>query len=256
MTDVIFYAMFTAAKAGKAGLAVTVDVDAVHRTSGVITQIATGSPAAEVRNGLYKLLAVGLDLKTYDYLAVFKTADGTVDLQNVPSLWTSFGISDVAELARLDATITSRLAAASYTTPPTAAEISDRVWDDSSLGSGQIITVSPVATSGDVTTYQGDDYDNADGRALDWSTSDAGTWPDLSGATITVVIDRAAEFDGEVVTPSGATKKARLHLTGTETESIPEGVHAFRVLATYSNRTATLVNGRWTSRRALAGPAT
>lgn len=120
------------------------------------------------------------------------------------------------------------------------------------IGSGQITTVSPVAQDGDVTTIRGDDYDNAHGRALDWTDSEA-AWPDLTGATIEVIIGGIVELAGSVVTPSGSGKKVRLELTDVQTAAIRSGVHAFQVIATLADADiVTLVEGNWTSKRRLA----
>jgi hypothetical protein len=116
-----FYAHFVASKVGKTGLTVTVDV----YESG--TAIVTGASATEVGTSgvyIYVLAGASVDLEG-EYLAVFKTADATVDQQHVPSLW----VVGRAGLEDLDAAISSRLAAASYTAPPSASTVAQAVWD-------------------------------------------------------------------------------------------------------------------------------
>lgn len=120
------------------------------------------------------------------------------------------------------------------------------------IGSGQITTVSPVAQDGDVETIQGDDYDNAHGRALDW-TDDSAAWPELTDATIEVIIGGIVELAGSVVTATGDGKKVRVELTDVQTAAIRPGVHAFQVVATLSDADiVTLVEGNWTCKRRLA----
>lgn len=120
------------------------------------------------------------------------------------------------------------------------------------IGSGQITTVSPVAQDGDVETIQGDDYDNAHGRALDW-TDDSAAWPELTDATIAVIIGGIVELAGSVVTATGDGKKVRVELTDVQTAAIRPGVHAFQVVATLSDADiVTLVEGNWTCKRRLA----
>ena len=120
------------------------------------------------------------------------------------------------------------------------------------IGSGQITTVSPVAQDGDVETIQGDDYDNAHGRALDW-TDDSAAWPELTDATIEVIIGGIVELAGSVVTATGDSKKVRVELTDVQTAAIRPGVHAFQVVATLSDADiVTLVEGNWTCKRRLA----
>ena len=122
------------------------------------------------------------------------------------------------------------------------------------IGSGTfaVTVTNPVAQSGNVTTYMGDDYNNTDGRALEWTQSSGDGWPtSLSGATIAVYIEDEATFAGEVVTPTGDSKKIRLELTASETNSIPGSengnTYNFQIVATHSSKIATLVEGTWTS---------
>ena len=116
------------------------------------------------------------------------------------------------------------------------------------LGAVTISTISPVSESGDVTTYQGDDYNNSDSRRLEWSDSGA-SWPDLTSATIAVVVDDQLEVAGVVITPTGATKEVGVELTAANTAAIEKGIHAFQVIATLTSaRVVTLVDGDWTSK--------
>ena len=79
---VVFYAFFTAARVGKAGLTVTVDV---FRGT---TAVVTGAAATEVGGGLYRYTLSSSNTATAEsYAAVFKTSDTTVDAKHVPSLW-------------------------------------------------------------------------------------------------------------------------------------------------------------------------
>lgn len=146
--SVKFLAFYSASKAAKTGLTVTVDV---YNPAG--THIVTAGSVTELANGVYfYTLASGSVTTTGEYVAVFHTTDATVDQQDIPSLWVvnRAGIShldaDVSSrstyagadtagtttlLARLtstraglldnlDAAISSRLAASSYTAPDNA----------------------------------------------------------------------------------------------------------------------------------------
>jgi len=79
---------------------------------------------------------------------------------------------------------------------------------------------------------QGDDYANADGRALTWS-SDA--WPDLTGATVTLNLAAAAgtvSISCTVVTAgAGVTQTVRAEPTATNTAALDVGFNAFDVKA-------------------------
>lgn len=119
------------------------------------------------------------------------------------------------------------------------------------IGSGQIVTVSPVAQSGDVETVQGDDYSAVDARALDW-TDTGSSWPVLTDATIAITIREVSSYAGSVITATGTSKKIRLQLTDVQTEAIPEGWHPFQAIATLTGgNVITLVEGDWLSKERL-----
>ena len=151
-----FYAFYVASKVGKTGLTVTLDV--FEGTTG--TPIVTAGSATELGDGLYYYtLASGSVDAAGAYVAVFKTADSSVDQQHIPALW----ITDT-ELKNLDAAVSTRLASASYTAPldasatqtaaaaaltaydaataadvaaisvPSAASVADAVWDEALAG--------------------------------------------------------------------------------------------------------------------------
>lgn len=109
-----------------------------------------------------------------------------------------------------------------------------------------------IGYTGDKETYQGDDYDSADNRALDWANP-AGDWPDLTGATIIVAIEGVGRFTGSVIVPTGVGQKVRLELTKTQTLTIPVNDFPFEVRAIQSvalgSDTITLVDATWTSKK-------
>jgi hypothetical protein len=123
---VTFVGWFTAAKVGVPGLTVTCDV---YRLGAGI--IVTGASASAVGGGLYSYtLASGSTGTPDDYYAIFKTTDATVDMKHTPSMWAV----GKAGIENLDATISSRLASAGYTAPPSAAANADAVWDEALSG--------------------------------------------------------------------------------------------------------------------------
>lgn len=80
---ITFWAHYIATKVGKTGLTVTVDVWELTQT-GTATEIVTAGSATEVGDGLYRyVLAAGSVDAVGDYIAVFKTADATVDQQHI-----------------------------------------------------------------------------------------------------------------------------------------------------------------------------
>jgi len=153
------------------------------------------------------------------------------------------------------------------TTAPTAAQVADAVWDETLadhtgtgssgeaeglideikaktdlLGSASITVASPVASDAKVTVTSADDYQSAEGRALDWINAD-GTWGggDISEATVSfrakhkrtgVTIDKA----GSVITATG-TQKVRVEFTNAESDAFKnEGwVYDYQIRLTLSN---------------------
>lgn len=80
MADYKFYALFTSNKVGKPGIAVTIDVYKSADDSLVVNNAA----ANEIAGGLYSYIYQTSNRD--DYIAVFKTADTTVDQQNIPAM--------------------------------------------------------------------------------------------------------------------------------------------------------------------------
>lgn len=91
------------------------------------------------------------------------------------------------------------------------------------IGSADITVSSPIATDGDITLHQYDDYNNNESRSLEWTNSDGDWGPDdITDATVEFVIRDSngvvkLTADGEVVTPTG-TQKVRVELTNEETD--------------------------------------
>ena len=154
---------------------------------------------------------------------------------------------------------------------PTAAENADAVWDELStghvtagkagtqlwtdidaikvktdtIGTGTATVAVPVAANLAVTTYQGDDYDTADGRHLSWTVSSTAT---LTGGTVEVIIPGVDTYTGSVV--DGNT--IRLELTTAQTAAIPVGRRKYQVIVTQTVALGadkiTVVEGTWTSK--------
>jgi len=87
------------------------------------------------------------------------------------------------------------------------------------IGAGQITVTSPVATTGDIELWQGYDYYDEDGQALEWTDSD-GSWPDLSGATPTFIIDGELSVNGTISNPTGPAT-ITVELTRAQTAALP-----------------------------------
>lgn len=123
-----FAAQFTNAKAGASGLTVTVSVVRVNTdgTRTVVISVASATAATEVDSvnakGLYEYLLAGASTSTAGvYLATFHSA-GVCDLADVPAM-------EIVGAAWV-ATAAGAMQAASYTAPPTTAQIEAAVWDE------------------------------------------------------------------------------------------------------------------------------
>jgi hypothetical protein len=111
-----------------------------------------------------------------------------------------------------------------------------------SLGAAGVTFSGPVANGGSATVYAGDDYLNADGRALTWSSS---VWPSLTGATVTLTARTANRT--VLLTKTGTVLSAnsvRVDLTKADT-ALAAGVYPFVVSAALSGSAdkVTLVDG-------------
>ena len=150
-------AAFRAAKVGKSGLTVTVDVYELG-DDGSVGSIVTGASATEVgSSGVYTYLLAGASVDVNgQYIGVFKTSDGTVDQQHEYS---------------------------AVSTPNWIEEIKAKT---DTLGVGDVEVQTPFSPNVmRMTLIRGDDY--LAGR-LPPITSSA--WPDLTGATILFTIRR------------------------------------------------------------------
>lgn len=87
----------------------------------------------------------------------------------------------------------------------------------------------PVASSGNVTLYQGKDYADADGTALTWSSTSTLT---LSTAAVTFDVN-GEQFAADVTGSSGAWT-IKVDLTAAETAALPPGSIPFEVVAVLS----------------------
>ena len=160
--DITFYAFFVASKQGKTGITVTVDVWE-HTRAGVATEIVNGGSATEIGDGLYKYVLSAASVDAIgEYVAVFKTADSSVDQQHIPALWV-VGRSGVENL---DAAISSRNA----TTPPTANAIADAILDDQDVSAGVTVreALAAAGSAADplLNTVPGSYSNNTGGYAL------------------------------------------------------------------------------------------
>jgi hypothetical protein len=233
MSTICFYARYEDSSGdGCNGLTVTWDIERITRSTGARSAFVTGgaTTTAVGRRGLYVYTLTNADLTLYDYVATAITASATPTVHEVAALWTLWSLSwhDI---------LTSALT--------TVGSIGKLLVEKLGLiTSGSISVTGPVVEGGNVITYRGDSYLNADSRALEWEST---SWPDLTAAAVAVIINRAVQFSGSVVTPTG-TAKVRLELTSAQSATIPAKRHNFQVVATVAGKDYTLVEASWVSR--------
>jgi len=95
---------------------------------------------------------------------------------------------------------------------------------------GTVTYDGPVAPSGDAEIVKGDDYKNADGRALEWTDT---SWPTLTAGSVKLTVRSntgVVLIDGIAGVVSGAST-VYVELTSTNTD-IEAGTHRFDVQAT------------------------
>lgn len=97
---------------------------------------------------------------------------------------------------------------------------------------GYQVNVQPVvSTDGQITLYQGYDYNSADNRAVEFTIAS----PDFTGATTALKFD-ADTYAGSVVNPGVATQLLRFEFTAVQTTAMTAGHHAYRLEVTRAGR--------------------
>lgn len=133
---------------------------------------------------------------------------------------------------------------------PTAAANAAAVWDEllaghvisgsaaamvvaingktQAISSGVFTLVSPIATSGTITLFRGDDYFNADGAALTFTSS---TFPTLTAATILLKISNGTNFTGVVTSATSVY----FEITRAQTAALTSPEYHYEVEATLAD---------------------
>ena len=112
-----------------------------------------------------------------------------------------------------------------------------------SINPAQVTVTSPVATDGtSISIIRGDDYRNADGRALTFSGA---TWPTLTGGAVALIVD----VNGTPTSYAGVITGAQscyVELTDTQTALLTPGAYDYDLQATLAGvdgSVITLVQG-------------
>ena len=220
----------------------------------------------------------GLGVDTSGVTTLLTRITGAVLLA---SAYTAPDNADIATiLTRTDVATSTRLAASSYTAPPTTAAIDAAVWaDTAAYGAGSkgaelaaagsasdpllnpvpgsyasgtagfalgkianttISVTAPIGANSALTLVVGDDYKAVDGRSIDVTSA---TWPSLASAAIAF----HAKTQTGIVTVAGSPLNAstvRIELTATNTIAIGAGNMTYDIRATLSNGdVVTLMSG-------------
>ena len=196
---------------------------------------------------------IGRGSYLWDYSAIPDGHRGGVKILNAADdTLVAFASIAPESAENIDAKVSSRLAASSYTAPDNATisaiagyvdtEVAAIKAKTDTLGAGRVTTVSPVSVSGDMQIIRGDDYAADDGasRVFEWS-DDESVWPDLEGATITF---KCKSVEAEATFVEGTPNKIRLELSTTDTSGLPVGRPRFSIVATLANEhVVTLIVG-------------
>lgn len=107
-----------------------------------------------------------------------------------------------------------------------------------SINPAQVTIVSPVATDGtSITLIRGDDYLNADNRALTFSGD---SWPTLTGGAVALIVDINGTPTSYAGTITGAGE-CYVELTDTQTAAMTPGTYSYDLQATLDNVTSSVV---------------
>lgn len=216
--------------------------------AGTVTELGTGQykyvPTQAETNGA----SVGLSFTATNAVPVnlqcFTTADN-------PATTTASLVWDAVSASYVTAGTTGALlAAAGAATDPLLNAVPGAYGvgtAGAALGAITTAAVSvtftgPVASGGNASVIQGDDYNNTDDRALEWSITDDIV---LTGATVTFYSNMGGTLFSKaltVTTATGPTKIMYLELTAAQTAAFALGTHGFDLRAVLASaRVATIL---------------
>jgi DNA-binding beta-propeller fold protein YncE len=102
----------------------------------------------------------------------------------------------------------------------------------------------PITSTQDVILMAGDDYNDFENPALRWNDS-AGRWPNLTGASLALVIAGAPQsFAPTCPNPGAPQQFLQLQLLAARTSSLPSGSYAIQATV-QGGPIVTLITGRW-----------
>lgn len=246
---------FATAEEGLVSTGPTITVE-ISKDGGAF--VAADNSAVEVSDGWYEILFTATEM-TADRVIFKATATGAaqtdenylLDTDVVDRVW------DEAIADHLTAGSTGKaLSDAQAAGDPLTSQVPGTFAAGTAgaalgrIGTGLVATTAPVTESDNIEIVRGDDFKAADNRALEFTTSEEATWPDLTGATIAFTAKQNQDTiakAGSVIVATGATKKVRIELDPADTANDPIGEYRFDVQATLaSGNIVTLVTGKLT----------
>lgn len=111
-------------------------------------------------------------------------------------------------------------------------------------GTATITVTGPISPSGLITIVQGDDYLDSIGTGLTFTNAD-GTWPDLTGADVTLKIGNFPAITGTVDTPTGPGQAVTFDIASADSATLITGRDRYFVKAELDpgGEIVTLANG-------------
>jgi len=237
------------------GAALTGATVTAYRALGSASQTSATGTTTELANGQYRF-DLSQDDTNADYGSYLFTATNAVPVEKTV-VFTAADPTDAAAfgLTRIDATITSRLAAASLNTSAGGVFVVGDMFGNNLVIStvaleatsqaikaktdlitaGQVQIVSPVGSGGNITTpiFAGDDFKASNGRAFEW-TIDARTG--FSAGTATCRFGGYSEETGDswnvagtVTDIGGGEWRLSFDLTKTVTADLSPGFYRWSV---------------------------
>lgn len=270
LTPFSVYVKDSATGLGKTG--VTAPTVYYAKPGGASTELAAPTWAeldATNMPGFYRLTPSAGMVDTAGNLAFCVQKTGCIPFNGLVILrpgdaYTRLGAPAGASIA---ADIATRLATAGYTAPDNATitaiagyidtevaailaavdtEVAAIKAKTDTIGSVTVTVVSPVASDGTtLNLVRGDDYANADGRALTFTNTGV-AWPSLAGATVTFTVGGVAKTC-TVTQATAPNQSLYAELTAANTEALGIGTYDYDVQATLAGgRIDTLIRGKCT----------
>jgi hypothetical protein len=150
--------------------------------------------------------------------------------------------------------------------PPSAEETAEEVWAyesatnlaaavasiQAALAGSTVVGASPIDDAGDITIYQGWDYDSDIGTAIEIAFPVA-TYGDLTTATVALKLSVGTTYAGTVVNGGTASQLVRWEFTAAQTAAMTAIHDAYVVVVTSGGLVYDIGRGSWEVRSRYEG---